>query len=256
MAASIARSEPIRARWTGCTAVTTPMLRRGDPGQLGDLAADVHAHLEHGGLVLRTEPQQRQRQADLVVLVALASQRREPARRGRPRWPPWWTSWRCSRSRPRRAAGTGAASRRRPRRAPPARRRRGRPSGRRGAAGSGDGPGDQQGGGAPGDRLADERVTVGPLTRQRDEQLARPDQARVDGGAADGSVGAGEQPAAGKAGQVVGAERRQDRPPPAPGSTDRRRSREPVSHRAPSPIRRRRPARRRDPTIRPAGPAS
>ena len=47
----------------------------GDPGELGDLAADVHPHLEHGGLVLRAKPQERQRQADLVVLVALAPER-------------------------------------------------------------------------------------------------------------------------------------------------------------------------------------
>ena len=74
LACSMASSEPIRDRWTGWTAVTTPIDGRADLGQLGDLAADVHPHLEDGRLVLRTEPQQRQRQPDLVVLVAFGAQ--------------------------------------------------------------------------------------------------------------------------------------------------------------------------------------
>ena len=49
-------------------------------------------------------------------------------------------------------------------------------------------------------------MAVGALTRQRDEELAAADQARIDGGATDGSVGPGEQPAAGQADQVVGGE--------------------------------------------------
>ena len=56
-----------------------------DPGlrdarQLGDLAAGVHAHLEDRRLVLWTEPQHRERQPDLVVLVALVAKRLEAAR--------------------------------------------------------------------------------------------------------------------------------------------------------------------------------
>ena len=47
--------------------------RTADRGELADLPADVHAHLEDGGLVLRPEPQDGQRQADLVVLVALVA---------------------------------------------------------------------------------------------------------------------------------------------------------------------------------------
>ena len=97
LAASIASSEPIRARWTGWTAVTTPIRGRAIRGQVGDLAADVHPHLEHGRLVLRAEPQDRQRQADLVVLVALVAQGPEAGREDAPRRPPWSTSWRCSR---------------------------------------------------------------------------------------------------------------------------------------------------------------
>ena len=66
-------------------------LHRGDdadrrPGhrrEVGDLAADVHAHLEDRCLVLRAEAQERQRQPDLVVLVALVLER--PARRAEDR---------------------------------------------------------------------------------------------------------------------------------------------------------------------------
>ena len=47
-------------------------------------------------------------------------------------------------------------------------------------------------------------VAVGPLAGQRDEQVARADRAGVDGAAADGPVGAGQQPAAGQADEVVG----------------------------------------------------
>ena len=55
-----------------------------DPGEVGDLAADVHPHLEDGRLVLRPQAQDRQRQPDLVVLVALVAQRPEaPAEDGR-----------------------------------------------------------------------------------------------------------------------------------------------------------------------------
>ena len=63
-----------------------PDRRHGHLGQLGDLAADVHPHLEDGRLVLRTEPQQRQRQPDLVVHVAFGPQgppRRTQDRGGR-----------------------------------------------------------------------------------------------------------------------------------------------------------------------------
>ena len=65
-----------------------------------------------------------QRQADLVVLVALVAQRPAVGPPGRPRPPPWSRSWRCCRSRPRRAGRTDAASRPPSRPAP----RRGRPT--------------------------------------------------------------------------------------------------------------------------------
>ena len=75
----MARREPIRDRWTAWTAVTTPI----DPCQVGDLAADVHAHLEHRGLVLGAELEHGQRQPDLVVLVALVLERQEARREDR-----------------------------------------------------------------------------------------------------------------------------------------------------------------------------
>ena len=48
--------------------------RTRDPGEVGDLPADVHPHLEDGRLVLRSQVQDRQRQPDLVVPVALPSE--------------------------------------------------------------------------------------------------------------------------------------------------------------------------------------
>ena len=50
-------------------------------------------------------------------------------------------------------------------------------------------------------------VAVGALAGQRDEEVARADHARIHGAAADGPVGAGQEPAAGQAGEVVGGER-------------------------------------------------
>ena len=49
-------------------------------GQQRDLTGRVEAHLEHGHLVLGAQAQQRQRQPDLVVLVAGAAQHREALR--------------------------------------------------------------------------------------------------------------------------------------------------------------------------------
>ena len=50
--------------------------RTGNPRQRGDLARMVHAQLDHSQPVRRIQPQQCQRQADLVVQVALGCQRR------------------------------------------------------------------------------------------------------------------------------------------------------------------------------------
>ena len=76
----MASREPARSRCVARTAVTTPIDGRASAASSGDVAGHVHAHLEHRDLVLGSEPQQRQRQADLVVLVALVAQHR-PARR-------------------------------------------------------------------------------------------------------------------------------------------------------------------------------
>jgi hypothetical protein len=54
-----------------------PDLRPPDRRQLGDLAADVHAHLEDRGLVVRPHAQHGQRQPDLVVLIALVLECRQ-----------------------------------------------------------------------------------------------------------------------------------------------------------------------------------
>ena len=81
---SMASSEPARSRCAPRTAVTTPMLGIARCSQGRDVAGHVHAHLEHGGLVLRTQPQQRQRQADLVVLVASLRSIRQRAARTSP----------------------------------------------------------------------------------------------------------------------------------------------------------------------------
>ncbi len=44
--------------------------------QVGDLAGVVHAHLDHGGAMTGAQPQQHQRQADVVVEVADGGQHR------------------------------------------------------------------------------------------------------------------------------------------------------------------------------------
>ena len=56
------------------------------------------------------------------------------------------------------------------------------------------------------DRLGQVVVAVGALAGERDEELARRDQPRIDGAAADRSGRAGQQPAAGEAEEVVGRE--------------------------------------------------
>ena len=53
-----------------------PDLRPGDGGQPGDLAGVVHPHLDHRGLVVRAEAEERQRHAHLVVEVPLGLQDR------------------------------------------------------------------------------------------------------------------------------------------------------------------------------------
>jgi hypothetical protein len=163
-------------------------------GELGDLAAGVHPHLEDRGLVVWSEAHQRQGQADLVVLVALVlegDQGRTEDRRDRllgrglgdaagnpdderiEACPP------CGGDRvqsPERVVDLDDGDVR-----PGRQRRLGR-------------PGDENRRGASGDRVGHEAVSVGPLARQGDEQVARHDLARVDGRARDQTGGTGEQP--------------------------------------------------------------
>ena len=125
LACSTASIVPIRDRWTRLDRGHDADRRPRHRGEVGDLARHVHAHLEHRRLVLRAEAQERQRQPDLVVLVALALER-----------PPGGAEDRRDRLLRRRlgdAAGDpddervepARASRRPPRRGPRAHRRRG-----------------------------------------------------------------------------------------------------------------------------------
>ena len=80
-------------RCTPRTAVTTPMVGPGERGEVGDIALHVHAHLQHRRLGRGGQAQQGQRQADLVVLVALVGQHlARRAQHGGDR-PPWSRSW-------------------------------------------------------------------------------------------------------------------------------------------------------------------
>ena len=155
--------------------------------------------------MLRTEPQQRQREPDLVVHVAFG-----------PQGPPGRTQDRGGRLLGR---GLGDAARdaddewREP--ATPARgdgSERGLPIGhahdRDVAQGCGilHGAGHEHGRGASLDRLGNVVVTVGALAGKRDEQVARCDEARIHGATADRSGGAGQESSAGEAEEVVGRE--------------------------------------------------
>ena len=73
-------------------------------------------------------------------------------------------------------------------------------------SGSVDGAGHEERGRTALDRLAEVGVAVGALARQGDEELTGTHQARIDGGAADGSVGPCQQPPTGQVDEVVGRE--------------------------------------------------
>ena len=65
---------------------------------------------------------------------------------------------------------------------------------------------DDERGGSPGDRVGQVRVAIGPLTGECDEDLARRDEPGIDGGTTDRSLRPGEKAAPGQAHQVVGRE--------------------------------------------------
>ena len=151
------------------------------------------------------EPQHGQRQADLVVLVALGAQRREARARAPPRRPPWSRSWRCcpvmpttSGSNRARQAAAIACERRA---AGPARGRRSTSPSASGRLGAAPAAADEQR-----RRAAPRRRRRGSdgrrcARRQRDEQLARLDQPRVDGAAADRAIAGPQERAAGRGGR-------------------------------------------------------
>jgi hypothetical protein len=162
-----------------------------DRGQLADLPADVHAHLEDGGLVIRTETKHGQRQADLVVLVALVLERDQLRgedgrdrllRRGLRDRARHADDERVEATAPRRRDGVEPAQ-------------RVRDLDDRGVdAVEGDAVrrvGHDRGRRAVRQRRADERVAVRVLARQRDEQVARDDLPRVDRAAEDRPEGFG-----------------------------------------------------------------
>ena len=67
--------------------------------------------------------------------------------------------------------------------------------------------GDQHGRGPTPDGVVQVQVAVGALARQRDEQLTGCDQPRIDGGASDRPIRPCQQPAAGQADEVIDRER-------------------------------------------------
>jgi hypothetical protein len=182
-------------------------LRAGDRGQVGDLAAHVHAHLKDRRLVLRAEAHHCQRQADLVVGVALALERGEAlAEHGRDRLLG-------------RGLGDAAGHAHDERResAPPGSchgvqtlERVRYDHGRGPAAGQGLVLGGklahEQSRGACVQGQAQEAVAVRALARQGHEQVARPYQPRIDGSPEHGPVRGDSQAATGDGGDLGGGQ--------------------------------------------------
>ena len=180
--------------------------RPADPGQVGDLAADVHAHLQDERLVRPIEAEDRQRQADLVVLVALAAQ--GPEADGEDRADR--LLGRCLGDAP------GDSHRERVEAAAPAARDRpervDRPADSHDAdlaehLGRQAGPADQDGGRPVRDRLGEVLVAVGPLAGQGHEEVAGQHPAGVDGRAADRPAGIVDETAATQPGELGSVER-------------------------------------------------
>ncbi len=212
---SIASIEPIRARWTGWTAVTTPI--RGRPIRTRSaISPSTYIPISRtSAWSAPVEAEDGQRQADLVVLVALVLERPEAGRQDRrdgllgrglgdaPGDPDG------ERVEPP-APGGGQGLERGERPGDPddadvADRRR-----------EGARPADEEGRGAGLDGRDEVVVAVGPLAGQGDEQVARLDPARVDGGAADRSGRRPLEPTAGQPGDL----RRRRTPRPAARGCD------------------------------------
>ena len=193
---------------TPCTAVTTPIFGL---AIWASSAISPPAYMPISSTAARwsgPEAQERQRQPDLVVEVALVAQRPVRRRRARPRRPPSSTSWRCCPVTP---TTSGSNRDRQPAAIAPSATR---PSGNgqdghvaEGVEhGLGDGSRDDEGGRAGDGGVGEEAVAVGALAGQRDEQLAGRDEPRVDGGPADRPRAGAQQAAAGQASEVVGGE--------------------------------------------------
>ena len=190
-------------------------LRERDGRQLGDLATHVHPHLQHCRLVLRTHPQHRERQADLVVGVALTLESHEALGQdggdgllGGGLGDAAGHSDDQRREAPSPGRGHGVQAEERVRDDD-----RGRGPARqlgitiRKLA-------DEEGGGAAGQGRADEAMAVGPFPGEGDEEVPGPDQPRVDGNAGYRSFAGKHQLAAGDGGYLGGGQG--DRPRPGP----------------------------------------
>ena len=173
--------------------------------EVGDLAGHVHAHLEHGRLVSGAETHEREWQPDLVVLVALglecpqgtAEHGRDGFLRGRlgdaagdpdDQWieplPP------AGRDGPERSQTVSHAD---DRHVAECRRLF-------------DAAGDEQGRGPTANGFVEVQVTVRPFARERYEQLPGDHEPGVDGRACHAAIRAGEEAAAGQAGEIIGGE--------------------------------------------------
>ena len=167
--------------------------------ELRNLAADVHPHLEDGGLVFGPETQQRERQPDLVVLVALTPERLESLgedarsglfrrglgdaagdpddERGEPRAPAGSHRVECRKAVPHQDDCHVAE--------PLERHGIGR-------------PGDDESCRSGGRGVGEEAVAVGPLAGERDEEIAGHDESRVDRPAPDRPVSRAEEASTGQ----------------------------------------------------------
>ena len=81
--------------WAVPTFVITPTVGSAIAASRRDLAAVVHAELDHEVAMRRVAAEERQRQAELVVQVALGGEARPERPRGSRRTSPWSWSCRC-----------------------------------------------------------------------------------------------------------------------------------------------------------------
>ncbi len=180
-------------------------LRLGNLRQPGDLALGVHAHLEHGDLVVRLEAEQRDRQARLGVQVALVPQ--HPMRAGQDVGHDLLGD---------RLAGRSGDADDAHRRLTPDRggqllqgEQRIGDLDERGARWRGNRPLDERRRGTSTEGVGYEAMPVGPLPPKRHEEAAGDDGARVDDDEAErGRLGGAEQAAPGDRQELLDRNRR------------------------------------------------